>query len=64
MLFAGGLQRDVRELRVAGVGVAALVAVKLFLVDLRELAGLYRVTALFLVGAGLLAFGWFERRRG
>lgn len=64
VLFAGGLQRDVRELRVAGVAVAALVAVKLFLVDLRELAGLYRVAALFLVGAGLLAFGWFERRRG
>jgi len=62
-LFAAGLRGDVRDLRIAGVGVATLVAAKLFFVDLSELSGSYRVAALFAVGAGLLALGWFERRR-
>ncbi len=49
------------EARAGAVAVGALVAVKLFWVDVAELGGTIRVLALAGAGAGLLLLGWLVR---
>lgn len=61
-LLGLGLWRDNQALRFAGLGILALTLVKLFLVDMSELDGLYRVAAFIGLGAALVATGYVYQR--
>jgi uncharacterized membrane protein len=53
MIF-GGIRRNVRPLRLVGLGLFAIVAGKIFLVDLARLDQLYRIVAFILLGVLVL----------
>ncbi len=54
-LVTGGLVQRVRPLRLAGLALFSLVALKVFLSDLAQLDPLYKIVAFTLLGAVLLA---------
>lgn len=54
-LILRGIARDVRSLRYLGLGLFAVVAWKLFFVDLRRLDQLYRIIAFILLGILVLS---------
>lgn len=58
MLFA--TRRAERALWLAGAGLLAVVVVKLFTVDLSQLAGVARIVSFLVVGLLLLAIGYFS----
>jgi uncharacterized membrane protein len=54
-LITGGLVKRVRPLRLAGLALFSLVALKVFLADLAQLDPIYKIVAFTLLGAVLLA---------
>ena len=59
-----GLQREVRWLRLAGLGLFGLALAKLFLYDLAFLSSITRALSFLAVGAVLLLGGFFMQRAG
>jgi uncharacterized membrane protein len=61
-LLAVGIARGVANLRLAGLVVGAVVAVKAFLFDMAALTGLYRAASFLGLGASLVAIAWLYQR--
>ena len=61
-LMAAGVLRGQRELRLAGLGVIALVTAKVFLVDMGGLTGLWRVLSFLGLGLSLIGLGRLYQR--
>jgi len=61
-LLVAGLRMRIRPLRLAGIGLVGLVAVKVFIVDMAELDGLWRVLSFLGLGLSLIALGTVYRR--
>jgi uncharacterized membrane protein len=59
-----GLQREIRWLRLAGLGLFGLALAKLFLYDLAFLSSITRALSFLAVGAVLLLGGFFMQRLG
>jgi uncharacterized membrane protein len=59
-----GLQRELRWLRLSGLGLFALALAKLFLYDLAFLSSITRALSFLAVGAVLLLGGFFMQRLG
>ena len=57
LLMAGGVVRGRRDLRLAALGVMALVTAKVFLVDMGGLTGLWRVLSFLGLGLSLIGLG-------
>ncbi len=63
-LLLGGILRQVALVRWLGLGLFAIVAVKVFLVDLRNLDAFYRIVAFVVLGLLVLAGSWLYMRFG
>lgn len=61
-ILALGILRREQPLRLAGLGLVALVVCKVFLYDLSELEGLWRAASFLGLGLGLVAVGLVYRR--
>jgi len=61
-LLAVGIARGVPTLRLAGLVIGAVVAVKAFLFDMAALTGLYRAASFLGLGASLVALAWLYQR--
>jgi uncharacterized membrane protein len=61
-LMAGGIVWNARAVRLAALGVIALVAAKVFLMDMSELGGLWRVLSFLGLGLSLIGLGAVFRR--
>lgn len=61
-LLVAGLRMKMRPLRLAGIGLVGLVAAKVFIVDMAELDGLWRVLSFLGLGLSLIALGTVYRR--
>ncbi len=61
-LMAVGISRTDRALRLAALSIIGLVTVKVFLVDMADLAGLWRVLSFLGLGLALIAVGAVYRR--
>jgi uncharacterized membrane protein len=57
-LFVAGIRLVRQSVRLAGLAVLALVVVKVFLVDMSNLAGLYRIASFVGLGLCLVGIGW------
>ena len=58
-----GLQRGIREARLAGLGVAALAVLKVLIFDLASLDALYRVGSVFILGLVSLLLAYLYHRQ-
>ena len=63
-MMAAGLALGHRALRLAALGLIALVVAKVFLIDMSGLQGLWRVLSFLGLGLGLMALGALYRRFG
>lgn len=61
-LMAAGIRFKARAIRLAALGVIAVVVAKVFLLDMAELDGLWRVLSFLGLGLGLIALGAVFRR--
>jgi uncharacterized membrane protein len=61
-LLALGIWRGYAPLRLAGLAISAVVAVKAFVFDMAALTGLYRAASFLGLGASLLALGYLYQR--
>ena len=61
-LMAAGWRSGLRGLRLAALSLVALVAAKVFLVDMAGLGGLWRVLSFLGLGLSLIGLGAFYRR--
>jgi len=61
-LMAAGIRLRARAVRLAALGVIALVCAKVFLLDMAELGGLWRVLSFLGLGLSLIALGAVFRR--
>jgi uncharacterized membrane protein len=61
-LLAAGIWRRSLPLRVASAAVVALTVLKVFLVDMSDLTGIYRALSFLGLGAVLVGIGWFYQR--
>jgi uncharacterized membrane protein len=61
-LMAAGIWRDTRTLRLAALGIIGLVCAKVFLIDMGELTGLWRVVSFLGLGLALTGLGVVHRR--
>ena len=61
-LMAAGIRRTDRTLRLAALGIIGLVTLKVFLLDMADLAGLWRVLSFLGLGLALIALGAMHRR--
>ena len=52
--------RATRQWWLGGAGLLALLVAKLFLVDLRDVDGLYRIVSFLVTGLLILAIGYFS----
>jgi uncharacterized membrane protein len=57
-LVVGGLRRRLAAVRWAGLAWFGITVVKAFFVDIPMLEGVYRIAALLVLGALLMAAGW------
>ena len=67
-VYAGGLvllgfRRNIKQARIAGLGVAGLAIAKVLLVDLSSLDALYRVGSIFILGTVSLLVAYLYHRR-
>ncbi|BDG74895.1 DUF2339 domain-containing protein [Roseomonas fluvialis] len=62
LLLAVGIRSGRKEIRLAALGVIALVTLKVFLVDMDALVGLWRVLSFLGLGLALIALGAIYRR--
>lgn len=68
ILFAGtlvllGFRRGAAQLRVAGLGVAAVAVIKVLFSDLSSLDAFYRIASVFILGVVSLALAWLYHRQ-
>ncbi len=61
-LIIYGLRANIRAVRVGALVLLGIVVAKVFLVDMSELAGIYRVISFLGLGAGLLGLGYAYQR--
>lgn len=61
-LFIAGLRLGRQPIRYAGLGVMVLVVLKVFLLDLSSLEGLYRIASFIGLGFCLVGIGWLYQR--
>src|ERR1019366_3084404 len=61
-LMALGIRTEQRLLRLAALGVVALVCLKVFLIDMADLTGLWRVLSFLGLGLALIGLGVVHRR--
>ncbi len=61
-LMVLGIRTEQRLLRLAALGVVALVCLKVFLVDMADLTGLWRVLSFLGLGLALIGLGVVHRR--
>ncbi len=61
-LMVLGIRTGERALRLAALGIVALVCAKVFLVDMSDLTGLWRVLSFLGLGLGLIGLGAVHRR--
>jgi len=61
-LMVYGIRADQRPLRLAALGITSLVCVKVFLFDMGELTGLWRVLSFLGLGLALIGLGAVHRR--
>ena len=61
-LMAAGIRLRARSVRLAALGVIAVVVAKVFLLDMAELGGLWRVLSFLGLGLSLIALGAVFRR--
>ena len=64
LLLWTGVARERRAVRLAGLGLVALVAAKVFLVDMGGLTGLWRVVSFLGLGLALIGLGRVYQRLG
>jgi uncharacterized membrane protein len=57
-LFVAGIRLARQYIRYAGLGVMVLVVLKVFLSDMSDLAGLYRIASFIGLGLCLVGIGW------
>ncbi|MGE0419247.1 MAG: DUF2339 domain-containing protein [Acetobacteraceae bacterium] len=62
VLLVIGLRRGIRPLRLSALGIIGLATAKVFLVDMGELTGLWRVLSFLGLGLALIGFGALYRR--
>jgi len=62
VLITYGLWANIRAVRAGALVLLAIVVVKVFLVDMSELAGIFRVISFLGLGAGLLGLGYAYQR--
>lgn len=62
MLISFGLWANIRAIRAGALVLLAIVVAKVFLVDMSELAGIFRVISFLGLGAGLLGLGYAYQR--
>ncbi len=61
-LFVAGIRLGKQYIRMAGLGVMALVVLKVFAVDMSNLEGLYRIASFVGLGLCLVGIGWLYQR--
>jgi len=61
-LLAAGLLRRSLTLRIASAAVMMLTVLKVFLIDMSDLTGIYRALSFLGLGAVLIGIGWFYQR--
>ena len=61
-LMVLGIRTEQRLLRLAALGVVALVCLKVFLIDMADLTGLWRVLSFLGLGLALIGLGVVHRR--
>jgi uncharacterized membrane protein len=61
-LFLAGIRMAQQYVRYAGLGVIVLVVLKVFLLDMSNLEGLYRITSFIGLGLCLVGIGWLHQR--
>ncbi|MCB1379905.1 MAG: DUF2339 domain-containing protein [Alphaproteobacteria bacterium] len=62
LLFATGIKLGRQYVRYAGLGVMVLVVLKVFLSDMSNLEGLYRIASFIGLGLCLVGIGWLYQR--
>jgi uncharacterized membrane protein len=62
VLLAAGIFYRSLLLRIASAAVVVLTVLKVFLVDMSDLAGIYRALSFLGLGAVLIGIGWFYQR--
>jgi uncharacterized membrane protein len=63
-LVGVGFRRDLKQARVAGLGVAGLAVIKVLVFDLSSLDALYRVGSVFILGLVFLLLAYLYHRQG
>jgi len=61
-LLAAGIWFCSLPLRVASAAVVVLTVLKVFLIDMSDLTGIYRALSFLGLGAVLIGIGWFYQR--
>lgn len=61
-LFVAGIRLGKQYVRLAGLGVMALVVLKVFVADMSNLEGLYRIASFVGLGLCLVGIGWLYQR--
>jgi uncharacterized membrane protein len=61
-LLAAGILRRSLTLRIASATVVVLTVLKVFLIDMSDLTGIYRALSFLGLGAVLIGIGWFYQR--
>jgi uncharacterized membrane protein len=61
-LFVAGIRLGKQYVRMAGLGVMALVVLKVFAVDMSNLEGLFRIASFVGLGLCLVGIGWLYQR--
>jgi len=62
VLLAVGIWYRSLPLRVASAAVIVLTVLKVFLIDMSDLTGIYRALSFLGLGAVLIGIGWFYQR--
>ena len=61
-LLGLGIRRDHHKLRLAGLAIGAVVAVKAFVFDMSALSGLYRAASFLGLGASIVGLAYLYQR--
>ena len=62
MLLALGAFLRSQPVRIASAAVVVLTVLKVFLVDMHDLTGIYQALSFIGLGAALIGIGWFYQR--
>lgn len=63
ILFMVGLKRDIKEFRYAALGLVGIVLVKAFIVDLANLATIFKILLFFILGLCLLGISFVYQKK-